>query len=163
MAQSVHKQFGFEVAFVATGSSAHQDDKVGKVFESSGLSGFFKRVSCSNGTDDEILAHAKAHAVYNVSESVLDANHQVQDAELGEDRARDSVAAPQVSGVNTIESLSESALATPDEIGHMNDECLLKYIKLRFNILFQSVDLEPAPMNNFPWLTLPMKLADVGE
>ncbi|PSR97573.1 hypothetical protein PHLCEN_2v4280 [Hermanssonia centrifuga] len=39
MAQSAHKQYGFEVAFVATGSSAHQDDKVGKVFESSGLSG----------------------------------------------------------------------------------------------------------------------------
>ncbi|PSR78350.1 hypothetical protein PHLCEN_2v7423 [Hermanssonia centrifuga] len=63
MAQSVHKHFGFEVAFVATGSSAHQDDRIGKVFESSGLSGFFKRVSRSNGTDDEILAHAKAHAV----------------------------------------------------------------------------------------------------
>ncbi|PSS33989.1 hypothetical protein PHLCEN_2v1971 [Hermanssonia centrifuga] len=159
MAQSVHKQFGFEVAFVATGSSAHQDDKVGKVFESSGLSGFFKRVSRSNGTDDEILAHAKAHAVYNVSELVLHANYQVQDAELGEDRATD-LAAPQA------ESLPESALATPEEIGHMNDEYLLKYIKLRLNILFQlnypkeSVDLEPAPMNNFPWLTLPMKLAD---
>ncbi len=24
----------------------------------------------------------------------------------------------------------------------------------------ESVDLDPAPMNNFPWLTLPMKLAD---
>ncbi|THG93787.1 hypothetical protein EW026_g7545 [Hermanssonia centrifuga] len=141
MAQSVHKHFGFEVAFVATGSSAHQDDRIGKVFESSGLSGFFKRVSRSNGTDDEILAHAKAHAVYNVSESVLHANYQVQDAELGEDRATD-LAAPEA------ESLSESALATPDEISHMNDEYLLKYIKMRLNILFQNgliVTIEGAP------------------
>ncbi|PSR72500.1 hypothetical protein PHLCEN_2v11630, partial [Hermanssonia centrifuga] len=93
---------------------------------------------------------------YNVSELVLHANHQVQDAPgLGEDFAMD----PGNINTNKIDP-SESALATQDEIGNMNNEYLLKYIKMRLNSLFQSVDLEPAPMNNFPWLTLPMKLAD---
>ncbi|KAI0915285.1 hypothetical protein AcV5_005449 [Taiwanofungus camphoratus] len=135
--ESFSTMYGFQSAILSTGNNVQQDDIIGGIFETDGIKGALQRMTRAESLD-EILGHFKAHAVYNVSENLL--NMRFPKEEI-------------VEGMKTVGTFNPPVNTS---LSKLADDDYLKIIKEHITKMI--VDLKGSTWNeksnSFPWKTM---------